>query len=317
MTSMLLLLLAASSGLTLHLTPEQNEILVGEPLRLNLTWHVTRTLQLPAEVGAGSWSYDYLEIWANGPGGRRQYREAAAALEDRVIVSSPTPAGSQCVSELLLFYGYGADARERPEFLFPAPGTYTLMVRYPDDKNPAESNTVTVRVKEPEGGDRAVLEALKNDPFDIKLGGPMTKALLEKHPDSHYLRLAKITRYRDRESRLRERRDPETGAPLANVSSEELGALVKDLSRRMTADLKQEKDWGAWEDVRLGMLVEHAKRGDDAEDAAAAKRELFERFPKSRVADHIRDREAKDLEDEYDEEDGEEPRPQPTPKPKQ
>ena len=293
MTCMLMLFLSASSGLTLHLAPQQNDILVGEPLRLALTWHANRTLQLPAEVDAGGWNYDYLQIWVDGPFGRHRYREIPPMIEERVIASSPLTAGNDSTSELLLLYG--RHVAKRDGFLFPTAGTYTIMVRYADDRNPAESNTITVRVKEPDEAERVVLDALKTEPNEIRLGGPKAQRLLEKHPSSRYLCLARIARYHEREGRLLEQRDPETGEPVS-VPSEQWSVTAANAYRRMSEDLAASEDWGAYEDVRLALLAEYARRGGDSAGARRAKDQVLTRFPRSRVADQIRSDDAKELE---------------------
>ncbi len=322
MISAPLLLLVASASLTLHLGPEQNEILVGEPLRLTVTWRVARTLQLPAEVGAGtiSWSCDYVDIWVDGPGGRRQYVEIPPLLADEVVVTSPAPAGSELTSGLLLLHGYSVDAPKNPGFLFSTPGTYTLMVRYADDKDPAESNTITVRVKEPEGAERVVFDAVKGDPFAMKLGGPMIRALLREHPNSRYLRRAKIGEYGHRESLLRERHDPDTDQPLVNLTDAEHMALLARYQQRLVGELKEEGDWGPWEDVRLGLMRGFARRAGDIEVAEAIEKEILARFPKSESAQLIRQDRARALtsgeEDDDEDDDGDQPRRKPTPKTK-
>jgi len=291
MTGMMALLLAASSGLSLHLAPEGSEILVGEPLRLKLTWHADRALQIPAEAIAGGWDYDYLQIWVDGPTGRHEYREIPPMLDERIVVTDPLGAGDEVVSDLALLYGlHGMKAKG---YLFRLPGTYALMVRYADSKNPADSNAVSIRVTQPEDAERAVFDALKADPNEIKLGGPKAQGLAAKNPSSRYLRAARVAHYREKESRLRDRRDPETGDPL-NMSPDQLDLFAADTYRRMAEDIKEADNWGPYEDVRLAMLAEYAKRGGNAEEAERAKQEVLARFPKSRVSEAIRNDEARE-----------------------
>ena len=291
MTGMAVLLLAASSGLTLHLSPEASEILVGEPLRLELTWHAERRLQIPSEAVAGGWNYDYLQIWVNGPTGRHEYREIPPMIEERVITTDPLDAGDEVVSDLVLLYGLHAMKAEG--YLFPRPGAYTLMVRYADSKNPADSDTISVRVGQPKGDEQAVFDALKTDPNEIKLGGPKARRLAAKNPRSRYLRPATVARYRQKESRLRDHRDPETGGPL-NMSPDQWDLFAVDAYRRMAGELEEADSWGPYEDVRLAMLAEYAKRGGNAEEAEQAEKEVLSRFPRSRVAEAIRSAEARE-----------------------
>lgn len=293
MTSLLLPLLAATTGLTLHLAPTQNDVVVGEPLRLALTWRAQRTLQLPSEVANDGWDYDYAQIWVDGPTGRHQYREIPPVLEDPVTLMTPLTPGAEYVSELLLLFGYRMDAPQSHEFLLSMPGTYTVTIRYADEKNPAESNAITVRVKPPEAADRTVFETLKSDPFEMKLGGPKTDALLEKHPGSPYLRVARVARYREKEHRLLERQDPETGDPLS-LSDDQRAPFAASFYRAMADDVEASGNWGPYEDVRLGMLAGYAKRGGDSQLAERTRKELLTRFPKSRAADGIRNEEARE-----------------------
>jgi hypothetical protein len=175
------------------------------------------------------------------------------------------------------------------------PGTYALTVRSRDSKNPADSNAISIRVSQPEGDERVVFDTLKADPFDIKVGGPTAQRLAAKNPRSRYLRMARIEHYREKESRLRDHRDPETGDPL-NVSHDQWDLFAVDTYRRMAQDIKEADNWGPYEDVRLAMLAEYAKRGDNAADAERAKQEVLARFPESRVAEAIRNDDAKELE---------------------
>ncbi len=318
-----LLLLAASASLTLHLGPEQNEILVGEPLRLTVTWRVARPLRLPPQVGdvvVGGASCNYVDIWVDGPGGRRQYVEVPAMQVDEVVVTTPARAGSELTSELLLFYGYSVDAPKTPGFLFSTPGTYTLMVRYPSDKDPAESNAITVRVKEPEGAERVVFDAVKSDPFGVKLGSPAMQALLKKYPGSRYLRRVKIAHYGHRESLVRAGGDPATEQILVNLSDAERTALMPQFFQQMAAELKEEGDWGVWEDVRLGLMASYGRSAGDTEGAETIEKEILARFPQSPVAHQIRSDRARaltsDEEDDDEDDDGDQPRRKPTPKTK-
>jgi hypothetical protein len=290
MTPVLALLMAASSGLTLELSPKQNEILVGEPLRLAATWHAKRSLSLPADIRAGGWSYDYVQIWVEGPSGRHQYREIPPFVEERAISSTPLPVGGEAVSDLLLLYGLHSMKTEG--YLFPEPGTYTVMVRYADLKGQADSNLVSVRVSEPSEAEAAVFNALKGDPNEIKLGGSKAQALFETSPESRYLRLARVARYREQERRLHEGRHPETGVALG-LSNEQWPSFAANQYRRMAEDLEV-RDWGAYEDVRLGMLVHYARRGGRKDLAKQARQRLLKRFPKSRAADEIRNSEARE-----------------------
>lgn len=291
MTGMMVLLLAASSGLSLHLAPEKSEILVGEPLRLKLTWRAERALQIPDAAIAGGWNYDYVQVWVDGPTGRHEYREIPPMLEERVVAADPLSAGDEVVSELVLLYGLHGMKSEG--YLFPVPGTYALMVRYADNKNPADSNIISVRVSQPDGTERTVFDAVKADPNEIKLGGPKAQRLAAKNPSSRYLRAARVAHYREKESRLRDRRDPETGDPLS-MSQDQWEHSAADTYRRMAEEIKEAEDWGPYEDVRLAMLAEYAKRGGDVEEAERAKKEVLARFPKSRVADAIRNDDARD-----------------------
>lgn len=292
MTSIMVLLLAASIGLSLHLAPEKNEILVGEPLRLKLTWRADRPLQIPAEAMEGeTWNHDYVQIWVDGPTGRHRYRELPTALIDQIVAADPLRAGDEVETDLTLLYGLHGMKAEG--YLFPLPGTYALMLRYADNKNPADSNTVSISVSQPAGAERAILDAVKADPFDIKVSGPNAQRLAAKNPSSRYLRMARIEHYREKERRLRDRRDPETGDPLS-MSQDQWDLFAADAYRRMAEDIKETDDWGPYEDVRLAMLAGYAKRGGDVEEAERAKKEVLTRFPKSRVANAIRNDEARD-----------------------
>jgi hypothetical protein len=290
MTGMGALVLVASGGLTLHLAPERAEILLGEPLRLTLTWRATRPIQLPGEVAAGGWSYDYVQIWVDGPGGRRKYREIPPLVDERVTTAAPLASGDELLSELLLLFGLH-DAHGE-DLLFGSPGTYTVMVSYVDEQAVTDSNTIRVHVRQPEGPEKQVFEALKGDALEVKLGIGKAQRLIERHPESRYLRLARIARYREMESRLIDRKYPDTGKP-STISSEQWLVFATETYRRMAHDLEESKDWGPFEDLRLAMVADYARRGGDIEGAERAKQELLARFGSSRVAQQIRNGGAK------------------------
>ena len=131
-------------------------------------------------------------------------------------------------------------------------------------------------------------------PLEVKLGVGKVRQLLEKYPESRYLRLARIARYHEMERRVLDRQHPDTGEP-SNVSSEDWPAFAAGAYRRMAQDLASET-WGPFEDVRLMLIAEYAKRGGDAEGAERAKQEVLSRFGNSRVAQEIRSSDAKERE---------------------
>jgi hypothetical protein len=307
MTTLLALCLMASMGtpLRLDLRAPQKDLLVGEPVKLVLTWQASQKLE--AHIDDESNGLVHLQIWVDGGSGPRRYWEAMRSAPEQLVAPTEFVAGEEVVQNIsLLRGGYGDREPEKDVggFMFPVTGHYKVRVAYSDAKGlRAESNDVSFDVKEPTGEDREVLERLRRQPE--LLTTEKGAGLLKQHPRSPYLRWARLLAIQEREIELRNRRDPDSGASLWHLDKDSLEAFQAERFRRMTQDLLGDDDWGAFEEERLDLATRFAEMGKDESSAERARKELVQKFPRSAAVKRLQAQEAasaaKDKEKEKDE----------------
>jgi len=203
----------------------------------------------------------------------------------------PLKTGEEAFQSIVLAYGvYGDDSAAPEGFVFPRPGRYTLRVVYVDEGLQAEAIPVSVTVEAPAGQDAEVFRLIGGNAFEISYGGPVTGGLLATYPTSPYLRSARLDRFRSREVRLANSRNPDTDEPLWNLSQSDRDAFSRDFYRRMTQDILRESDWGSFEEIRLSWAASYAEHSGDLETTRRIQQEILERFPRSVSANLIRRR---------------------------
>ena len=110
------------------------------------------------------------------------------------------------------------------------------------------------------------------------------------------------------ESTLLGHTDPDTGQSLWHLSQVEYDGFVKEQLRRKAQQLMAEKEWGAFDEERLGHALSAAERGGDADATARIRAEAIARFGNSQLVQRLR-------EDEAEEEDAEPRVKKPSPAP--
>jgi len=139
-----------------------------------------------------------------------------------------------------------------------------------------------VQVKEPDERERPVLQALRGDPSEIRLGGPAAQKLLRQYPDSRYLQGARVEQYLERERQLF-RESPSDVEEAPEVRRTQRASAYQGMLDELLA-----KNWGKYDDARLGLLLRFAQEAGDQAAVERARAEIVERFPDSALAEQIR-----------------------------
>jgi len=287
----MLIIGACLSAITLSLQarPVRQTVLVGEPVSITLIW----TAPEPTEVFVGDQDgeFAYLDIVVDNGSAQRHYREEnLLGRVERVHAPVRLEPGREKYSAILLLYGrYGADRDSPRTFIFPQPGQYTLLVRYTDpDVGTVTANAVSITVIEATGPDAAVLQEIRGEPMELKFGGPKARSLLAAHPNSAYLRLARLETFDEREARLLDRRDPRTDQPLWHLSGDDRELFIRRELKALSDELIGIEDMGPFEETRLYRAADYARRGGDPTTADRVEAEILTRFPSSLAAGLIR-----------------------------
>ncbi len=321
----ILALATGGGGLLLSAGSPKTTVLVGEPVKLVLTWRTTEPVRVIFEDGQFD-SRSALGFAVDGGKGPRLYLEHGHERgSDFVTVASLKP-GDRWICNLVLVRGSYANAptlRERRSlgpsdylegFVFSRPGQYTIKVQHfiNDSYGPlAESNAVAFTVVEPSGDDLAVFQRVAKDP-EILAGRGEADALLRKYPKSPYLRWARIRRIGQMDANVGNGYDPEKGirSNQPPLHKEERELMTRDFDERVAQELLSDEEWGAFEEERLALGLRHAR---DESIAAIFRKQLFEKFPDSRAVNEIKEEERESGEDHVDSYSHAAPKPTPRP----
>lgn len=293
MTILLGLYLVAGTGsaLKLDLRSPQTELLIGEPVKLTLTWKPSQKVE--AHIEDDSQGLVHLRVWVDDGTGPKRYWEAGRAISETLVAATELQPGEEVVQNIVLLRGgYGEKHPGNVAgFVFPTKGHYTLKVGYGDATGlRAESNSISFDVKEPSGEDREVFELIRKDPDLLKTERGAT--LIQRYRKSVYLRRTKLLALQEREIELRDRKDPDSGASLWHLDKASLDAFQADHFRRMAQDLLADDDWGPFEEERLDLAAQYAAIGGDKASAERARGELIDRFPRSAAVKRMQEKEA-------------------------
>ena len=215
--------------------------------------------------------YASLTFRVTGPAGQRIYRESPRGVVDVIQPETKLEKGQRLTKRHFLVLGsYGAGS----SFLFPEPGEYVLVAAYGD----VVSNMVRFHVSKPSDDEITVFEVLRANP-EFALGSVARASrrafdeLIEKHPRSRYLAIARMKRAKERHAALLNRQNPDTGDSLWHLDKAEFRDFERRFLARMATDLLSEA-WGALESERLGLAVQFADQAEEASIAAQARKEL-------------------------------------------
>jgi hypothetical protein len=210
--------------------------------------------------------------------------------------------GEAAVTNLILVQGRyeGESPRGWGGFLFRAPGTYSVTVVYTDPytDQSATSNALRFTVTEPSVEDHEILEAAKARPMMLLgLGGRESQAkakeLIEKHPQSPYLRYPRLRVLRSHLYYPYRDLAPASLERLRRYDREGLDRYRAEQQQKIADAVSAETGWGPFEEEALALAIEAAWQtgGKDKADQAGA--ELFRKYPESATAWEMRERAAR------------------------
>lgn len=271
MTAVLSLVLAASASLSLRISSPQQEVLVGEPLRLLVTWQALAGIPafVPEDPG---FNHRVLRFAIERGEVTRMYRETTRVPFPDVSVGARVEAGSREEELLLLMRGSfigetGAAASGAP---LPVPGHYRLKAIHDDHHNNlhAESNWISINVMAPEGPDALFLGELRN--------GAYAENLWRKYPNSSYSHMPRLKALRAAYDAVLKGNDPETGERVGS------GPAIRTWQQAEWKDLAVKafsERWGAFEQDALMLALVSAKNAEEGGLANAIKQRLDQEFP--------------------------------------
>lgn len=305
------------SEISISIKASQADVLVGEPLKITVTWTAGDGPVKRLYVEDSEFLSQTLTFLVEDGLSKKTYRELPKGLAEHVSATVDLQPGESISRNLVLVRGsYASDGEGRPmrALLFPAQGTYAMQAIYSSSGRLATSNTVTLKVSEPAGAERDVFEAIRADAALIEATGPApvqakTKKLVETYPTSRYLRWTRIKLLGERAAALQNRLDPDTGAPL-HLDKAGHARFKAQKYREMAEQSLHDSTWGPYEEEALAMAMSYAMAGGDRGMADQAKEELLRKHPNSAAA-----REVRAVETEEDDDKPPAPRPSPTPKP--
>ncbi len=293
-----LLLSTSAASFELHAKPLQPEILVGEPVKLQIVWSGPKRFEVCPER---------LRVVVTGSGGYRFVIGGDQRIED-VRLPTPVEPGMPLVTEVLLLHGdlVGADSHAHA-LLFPGPGDYGVQVIY--DEAGITSAPARIHVVAPEREEAEVYQALygTGKPYDEKRAA----GLLAKHPDSRYLRMARLGEIVTRLGKVAGGEQPDTGESLP--PADRRAWQVREAQRAIQE--LESGEWGGWDEDRLSLAIDAARGAGDSATAARLEEDVLRRLPESAKAQEIKRRRARSASS--DDEDDKEPPAKPSPTPKQ
>lgn len=196
----------AAANVTLQVGAVKSTLLVGEPLVLMVTVKTTADVALEADLTEPT---DALKVLIDRGQGFVPYREKRWTSDWRDPGKGPIDGGQRTLEYVL---SYDANLKD---WVFPAPGTYRVVVEYQDkDIGPFRSNVLTLTVQAPTGDEKAVHDSLRQmGPGSIGVHqpdrlGPL-KPLVDRYSSSVYLQESRINDLNARLSKIMGGYDPD------------------------------------------------------------------------------------------------------------
>jgi hypothetical protein len=307
-------LAASPLALTLEIRSPQTAVLVGEPVKLIVTWRATGTLNERIFPENNQFTSQSLVFLVSDGRTQRPYRECVRSIEERIDPVVMLKKGEEIVQSLVLLRGgCVSDGGGLSALVFDAKGKYRLRAVYSKGQHRVESNELSFSVTDPDEEEREVLEAVKHDRTMLDVGSGQevqakAKALIAKHPKSRYLRWARLQQLETKANAVHNQYDPDTGESMLHLDKAALRGFRTGKYRDLAEDILADPDWGPFEEEALILADTLAQASGDVALQQKARKELFEKHPHSPAVKRIKAEEAEDAEAE--------PK-KPAPKPKQ
>jgi hypothetical protein len=311
-------LAASPLALTLEIRSPQTAVLVGEPVKLIVTWRATGTLNERIFPENKQFTSQSLVFLVSDGRTQRAYRECVRSIEERIDPVVMLKKGEEIIQNLVLLRGdCVSDGGVQSALVFDAKGKYRLRAVYSKGQHRVESNELSFSVTDPNEEEQEVLEAVKHDRTMLDVGSDReaqakAKALIAKHPKSRYLRWARLQQLQTKANAVHNQYDPDTRESMLALDK----AAIRGFRTGKYADLAEgilaDPDWGAFEEEALVLADTLAQASGDVALQQTVRKELFAKYPHSPAVKRIKAEEAEDAADN----DEAEPN-KPAPKPKQ
>ncbi len=276
---MLMPLLLAGNVLSMRVDSLQKDLLVGEPVKVTIAWTAHEALKANLTNACPG-----LTVLVSSGKDWRPFRLRCYTAYD-ATAPDELAAGEERRTDIVLIRGKYDDVGD--SVLFSAEGGYRLRLTFqPSPKAaPIESNVLHFNAAMPKDDDIAVLNRIKRDPGFL-LSMAAEEAFVE-HPNSPYLRIAGLRRAERRSTAAFERVDPETKETYWHLDRAQWQEHCARRLRPMADELLSLGSWGAFETDRLEKAADLLARAGDHEAAKKVRKEILERFPRSKAAQDI------------------------------
>ncbi len=267
----------AAAALSMRVETPQPAVLVGEPVKLVVTWSTTKAVKARLTD-----PLPWLEILTDDGSGWKRFD--LRYDQDNVVAPDELRSGQILVTEIVLVQGAYGNEEQVP--LFSKQGEYSLRLRYHlNEKVEVASNAVAFNVSGPVGEEQEVYSIVKAHPGFLLT--PQAEELSRRFPASRYLRIPAFRRLQKRLGSLLSRQDPDSKQMLWDLDRAQLHQMVGEHCRSMAAELLAAGDWGAFESDRLEKVADLLERAGALDGAEKARKEILERFPRSKAAQDV------------------------------
>jgi outer membrane protein assembly factor BamD (BamD/ComL family) len=166
----------------------------------------------------------------------------------------------------------------------------------------ATSNRLGFTVEEPQGPDGEILAAARDEPFMLAYLGSQeslgkVRQLVEKHPSSRYLHLARLRILEGRHQLPDRELDEATRDRLVRTDRSGLAINRHARRQRVLEELLAVPDWGPFEEEALALAIEAAEAADASDLARESREKLLRKYPRSLAAQRLREDEAAEQDD--------------------
>jgi hypothetical protein len=282
-----LLLTSTAPTLRVEISSPKTSLSVFEPVKVTVRATALQPVAVPGWVDTTG--QPLLETWIDYGQGYVRYVDDDGRMREGVEGARRSlNVGDRFVETLVLVNG----PMDRPTVPFPNPGRFRLgvVVRSPEGVVLGESNTIAFDVVVPQGGDAAVVQQIRSQPWVLRGGlpAPSYAALAAQYPTSPYLHWGQRAIALEKSNRIHNGEYPDTGEQYAEIGRGH--PLTPQLYRQLADELRGASTWGQFDEERLRLAAEDLERAGDSAEARNVWREILERFSGSEAAEEAKSR---------------------------
>jgi len=274
--------------------------LIGEPVVVTITQHGTAAIYDEGWEGLGVDDAHLRILVDRGSGFTRFRRRVLYSTGERSAVGTLVPDGRR--QEFVLSFDEAIG-----DVLFPAAGTFRIVVEYRDETlGIVRSNVSTVVVSQPSDAELETYRRLRNLPergvqFYLDLTSPDdapplsdddSRQIVAAFPRSVYLQGARVRSLNLRVSRPSDRFDPDDPHSPAPMDRRERNRLVRDRRAALVSEaqaLVSDLAWGQFEPDALAVLASTYEANGQDDLARQTWQRVIDQFPNRQAADDARE----------------------------